>query len=317
VLLALGPSLLELQLRPSLPSETDLLSHLTATLPDMDLSGLTACPALVSSSLPDAVQLCVAAAFPLGGLTLLRSQSPSLQPLSTASLTRLNLLCPTPGLHHQPLLFQASFTTQLRELHLDFTHHTDAHVVPVAALPPLFCTHALLQLPTGPAEAQDAPRGDARTAARGAVQRTGDAAAPSAAAAGPSAGEGGVWQGLQQLRTLQVHAQATRSVFVGGGGLPDLLLRTPNLRQLVCPGDFRQGCAYDAARLRGCAQGLTQLHLYCGFHAAEDPGAEVEQVCEWVGSLRHLRQLCLLRDDIPGPLFAQVSHHWLFCSPNC
>jgi hypothetical protein len=313
VLQALAPSLLELRLAAfddAAPAAEHraLLSSLTATLPNMRISSLSAHPALVSSrGEPDIAQHILIKWAPLGSLTLLRSDNPSPQPLSTASLTRLNLVEPLPGLHQQPLLFLAAFTAQLRELHLDFTSSRDAHVVPVAALPPhltaLFCTHARLQLPDAATEGHAATPGP-------------DAAASTSAGAGGLASHGVVWTGMLQLHTLQLLVNAQMSTFVGRG-LPDLLRHTPNLKHLVCPGHFRQGCAHDAARLRGCVQSLTHLHLCRDYHAAEDSGAEVEQVCEWVGSLRHLRQLHLERDDIPGPLFAQVSHHWFSSPSNC
>jgi hypothetical protein len=294
VLRALAPSLLELRLTGDGALTTGhkaMLLGLADALPDMNLSGFSARPTLVSSGgAPDIAQHCLDS---LGSLTLLRSEDPSPQPLSTASLTRLNIVDFTLGLHRQPLLFSAAFTTQIKELHLDFTNSPEAHVVPVAALPPhltaLFCTGTLLQLP-------GSPGGPVAHAAAGAAD----------AAAGCSRGWGGLWNGLQQLRTLELQRSGLMSVFVGGG-LPDLLRGAPNLKRLVCPSDYRPGCAGDAARLRGCAQTLTHLTLRHGRYVAA--GVEVEQVCEWVGSLRHLRQLHLERDDISATLFAQVSHH--------
>jgi hypothetical protein len=293
VLQALAPSLLELRVASYAAPTTGhraLLLGLADALPDMSLVGLSALPSLVSSrGAPNVAEHFATPPSLLDSLTLLRSEGPSPQPLSTASLTRLNIMAPLLGLHLQSLLFLAPFTTQIKELHLDLSAAPQAHVVPVAALPPhltaLFCTHALLQLPGSP--------GDAHAAA-----------AAAGATAGCSSGKGGLWEGLQQLHTLELQRSGCMSVFVGGG-LPDLLLRTPNLKRLVCPADFRPGCAGDAARLRGCTQELTHLSLRCGYDVAA--GAEVEQVCEWVGSLRHLRQLHLERDDIPGPFFAQVS----------
>jgi hypothetical protein len=227
-------------------------------------------------------------------------------PLSTASLTCLKLVCRTPGLHNQPLLalFHAAFTTQLQQLQLDFYCGAHAHVVPVAALPPhltaLICAHAILQLDGNVAGVPDTPSVEASRAA-------------TAADAASSTSHGAVWDGLQRLQTLQMEhciwavTGSTPNVFGRGGRLPDLLQRTPNLKRLV----FRQrptsafllGSAGDAARLRGCCQMLTHLEMTCrDFHAAEERHAEAEQLCEWVGSLRHLRQLHLDSSYVPGPL---------------
>jgi hypothetical protein len=140
VLQALAPSLLELRLAALDAPATghqDLLFSLTASLPDMKLSGLCACPTLVS--IGGALDIAEHFIIPYeghGSLTLLRSEDPSPQPLSTAFLTRLNLMDFRPGLHRQPLLFQAAFTTQIRHLHLNFWASPEAHVVQVAALPP-------------------------------------------------------------------------------------------------------------------------------------------------------------------------------------
>jgi hypothetical protein len=274
------------------------LTSLLAMLPNMSLSGFTAHPNLVRSRSPTLAALnrhiVTTCNGPLGTLTLLRSENASPQTPPTALLTLLQLVEPepSPGLHHRPVLFRAAFTTQLQELHFEF--NGEEHVVPVAALPPqltaLFCIDTLLLRNAGPSAGQGT--GTAATAAR----------------AVGSSGQGGVWEGLPQLQILEVDYELDTGMFVGGGGLADLLQGTPNLKRLVCPAEFRQGRAQDAARLRGCAQMLTHLRLDSAFHAVEDPAAEAEQLCEWVGSLRHLRQLHLWRDDIPPALFAQVSY---------
>jgi hypothetical protein len=315
VLQALAPNLQELRFgasHRSIPTDRELLARVAEALPNLTLSALSARPTLVSSEMPDIGQHIIVTCTPFReDLILLLSDDPSLQPLSTASLTRLHLIDPTPGLHHQPMLFLASSTTQIRELHLDFRSNQDAHVVPVAALPPhltgLFCTFALLQL-------------DGHMV--GAVPNTPPIEASRAAAAANAAcstSQCSAQHGLQQLRTLMLHfcnfdsAGSTPNTFVGGGRLPDLLQRTPNLERLVFrhrPGlGFHLGSAGDAARLRGCCQMLTHLEMSRGgFPAAERQDADgEEQLCEWVRSLRHLRQLCMEANYIPGPLVSRVS----------
>jgi hypothetical protein len=299
VLRALAPSLLKLSFSghgPGHMGHRERLLRLTAALPNMRLSCLTARPAFISNGVTtDVAEHFVITTPPFDSLALLRSEDPSPQPLSTASLTRLNLVHRGTSVPQQPLLFPAAFTAQLHELHLYYLFM--ACVVPVAALPPhltaLHCLDTPLQLHT------------ATTEQLGTAPRPEDAASTSAGAVGSTA-QSGVWEGLQQLHTLELAWSEPRRLCVGGG-LPDLLRHMPNLKHLVCPADLRPASVTDASRLRGCAQGLTHLRLCGGFCSAEDADAEVAQVCEWVGSLRHLRHLHLDRDDIPAPLFAQVS----------
>jgi hypothetical protein len=310
VLEAFAPRLLELRIGAHLNELGDdvqrvRLMALGAVLPNMSLSGLTAHPDLVRSRSPTLADvnkhIVTTSLGPLGTLTLLRCDDDSPQPPPTAFLTLLQLDDTQPidiareaALYRQPLQFLAAFTSQLRELHLRLSFNEEGQVVPVAALPPhltaLFCTDTFLQLPAGPA------RGWSTQAA-------------AATAVGLSR-RGVVWEGLPQLQTLEVEYGLLESAVFVGGALPDLLQGTPNLKRLACPAEFRPGCPQDAARLRGCAQMLTHLTLdprYRYFNGAEDAAAEAEQLCEWVGSLRHLRQLHLWGGDIPPALFAQVS----------
>jgi hypothetical protein len=341
VLRALAPNLLELRLgahKVSPDREDDLLPLLQLLLPTMHLVGLSACPSILdNSTLPHGIDIVPYTDFTeprFGALTLLRSAPHSAQqpPLSPSLLTRLNLLHPKKGFRHYPLQFLPSFASQLRELHVDFTDHNDAFLVPLAALPPLltslFCTNALLLLTGG--DSSPAQRctsrpcngaTDAAVAATSAqpaeacclsIQHGADSP-PSQNVEGGSNRQGGCspsnaaqWPGLEQLHTLELMGYAGMSPFVGGG-LPDLLRHTPNLKRLACPAAFRRRCPGDAARLGGCAPMLTHLWLYRSVVAAEDRGAEaVEQLCEWAGSLRHLRQLHMRSCDPPGPLFAKV-----------
>jgi hypothetical protein len=313
VLQGLSPYLLELRFAASLRTlfnKQALLARMAEALPDLTLSDLSACPTLVSSDVPDIGQhIDISTPF-RDNLVLLWSDNPSSQPLSTDFLTRLNLVCRMPGLHHQPLQFVASFTTRLRELHLDFGSDQEAHVVPVAALPPhltaLFSVRALLQLDANLTGVPDTPRSTPRVEA----SRTGVAAAAC------STSQGAVCNGLEQLQTLELTncclegQTGTPNTFVGEGRLAGLLQRTPNLKRLAfrhLGRGFPLGSVQGAAGLRGCGQMLTHLDIWCNFLAAMDTDAEVEHVCEWVWSLRHLRQLHLATNAISGPLFAQVS----------
>jgi hypothetical protein len=260
VLEALARSLLELRLGTSdsvLIGEDELLARLEDTLLTTDLLGLSALPTLVSSSSsgPHDIDdhMVTSVRFLSGSLTLLRSADPCPPPLSTASLTRLNLIELRPDVFRQPVLSMAATTSQLRELHLIFPSHRMTHVVPVAALPPhltaLFCTDIFLQFDGAATDAQATPRLQAGTAA---------------AAAGGSTSQGvTLWQGLPELHTLELNYRRSvqQGLFVGGH-LPDLLQGTPSLKQLVVlTATSDLGSAHDAARLTGCAQALTHLHL--------------------------------------------------------
>jgi hypothetical protein len=328
VLQALAPSLLEARLGAegfASDRKDDLLSLLQLLLPTMHLVGLSAGPALLNSAtLPHGIDIApyaVSTYGRLGTLTLLRSATHSAQQPPSATLTRLNLLRPdhgpsSRGFRHHPLPLLAPFTAHLRELHVNFHGCEEAFLVPVAALPPLltalFCTNATLLLDGGEYDAQRCTARLADTEAAGPVAQPAAASCSSSRHApsppGQPAGclprQTAGWQGLQQLHTLQSMVFDSMSPFAGGG-LPDLLRGTPNLKHLVCHADFRQGGEGDATRLTGCAQRLTHLQLLSVFGVVVVPEAVVEQVCEWVGSLRHLRQLHLNR-NVPEALLSQV-----------